>query len=483
MSPSRFFRLPAILLAGCLIALPAMAKNTATSLFNAYPDASLKRSSLIQYENFTFPTTGDQPSLAVVGDLSRHSWEIKSVSSLKVYENYRKAAETAGFKVVFSCEQDNCQEPDTVGGKLAIAESVYNHYRSPYYLLTQKEEAQGKVYAAWFIGSYNDSVAVQQVVVSEVALQNDLINMNSDYFKESSAAQRPQETANAKELEKDHPLIARYPGAKLEKHSLVDHERFTFLPAPQDTAQAEIAIEGDLARHVYKIANTSSLKAFENYQQALKTADFTILSSCALAQCGSESEVQSLGANASLNNNVYNYYRNPYYLLAKKDIAGSEVFISVFVGAYQSDALVQQNIVRTKALETDLVTINADTLKQQLDADGKALIYGIYFDTGKADIKEESLETLKVIGELLTRNPDLLLYVVGHTDDTGSGSLNQTLSKNRAAAVVKALVDDQKIAASRLQAEGVGPYAPVSNNTTEAGKKLNRRVELVKRLQ
>lgn len=482
MSYFRVIHLSAAIVTSCLIALPVMAKNT-PSLFNAYPDASLKRSSLIHYENFTFPATGDQPALPVVGDLSRHSWEIKSVSSLKVYENYRKAAETAGFKVVFSCELDNCQEPDKLGGKLAIPENVYNYYRNPYYLLTQKDEAQGKVHAAWFIGAYDDNVAVQQVVVSEVALQNDLVKINNDYFKESDASQRPQETANAKELEKDHPLIARYPGAKLERHSVVDHERFTFLPAPQDKNQAEINTEGDLARHVYKIAKTSSLKAFENYQQALKSADFTILSSCALAQCGNESDVQKLGAMSSLNNNVYNYYRNPYYLLAKKEIAGSEIFVSIFAGAYDSDVVVQQNIVRTKALETDLVTINADTLKQQLDADGKALIYGIYFDTGKADIKEESVETLKVIGELLTKNPDLLLYVVGHTDDTGSGSLNQTLSKNRAAAVVKSLVDNHKITASRLQAEGVGPYAPVSNNTTEAGKKLNRRVELVKRLQ
>lgn len=482
MSLSRFFHIPAMVAASCLVALPVMAKNT-PSLFSAYPDASLKRSSLIQYENFTFPATGGQSALPVVGDLSRHAFEIKSVSSLKVYENYRKAAETAGFKVVFSCELDNCQEPDKLGGKLAIPENVYNYYRNPYYLLTQKDEAQGKVHAAWFIGAYDDNVAVQQVVVSEVALQNDLIKINNDYFKESSAAQRPQETADTKELAKDHPLIARYPGAKLERHSVVDHERFTFLPAPQEKNVSPITTEGDLSRHVYRIDNTSSLKAYENYQQALKTAGFTILSSCALEQCGSESDVQALGAKAALNGNVYNYYRNPYYLLAKKEIAGSEIFISVFVGAYDGNLQVQQNIVRTKALETDLVTINADTLKQQLDADGKALIYGIYFDTGKADIKEESVETLKVIGELLTKNPDLLLYVVGHTDDTGSGSLNQTLSKNRAAAVVKALVDNHKITASRLQAEGVGPYAPVSNNTTEAGKKLNRRVELVKRLQ
>lgn len=472
-----------VLLITCLFAPPSFGKTPQTSLFSPYPNASLKRSSQIQYEKFTFPATGSFASLSVVGDLSRHGWQIDGVSSLKVYENYLKVAKDAGFEVLFSCAESVCQEPADIGGKLAIDDSVYNHYRNPYYLLTQKEHQGGKAYAAWFIGSYDGSVAVQQVVVTEVPLQNDLISINDAYFSDNAAAQRPEETANPAELAKDHPLIARYPGARRSAHSFVDHERFTFYPAPGDSRQAEITRDGDLARHVYEIANTSTLKVYENYQHALQQAGFTVLSSCQLESCGEVQQVQELGAKASLHQSVYNSYRNPYYLLARKEVGDSEILVSLFIGGYNGDTGVQQNILRTKALQTNLVTINSDTLKEQLDADGKALIYGIYFDTGKADIKEESAETLTVISELLQKNPDLLLYVVGHTDDTGSGALNRDLSEKRAAAVVKALVDKHQIATSRLQAQGVGPYAPVSNNTTEAGKKLNRRVELVKRLQ
>jgi outer membrane protein OmpA-like peptidoglycan-associated protein len=144
---------------------------------------------------------------------------------------------------------------------------------------------------------------------------------------------------------------------------------------------------------------------------------------------------------------------------------------------------VQQVIVQEKAVETGLVNVNADSLKQQLDAEGKALIYGIYFDTGKADIKAESKPTLDAIAELLKRNPDLLLYVVGHTDGTGDGAANVTLSGQRANEVVARLVKDYQVAAARLQAQGVGPYAPASSNTSDAGKQKNRRVELVKRLR
>jgi outer membrane protein OmpA-like peptidoglycan-associated protein len=144
---------------------------------------------------------------------------------------------------------------------------------------------------------------------------------------------------------------------------------------------------------------------------------------------------------------------------------------------------VQQVILQAKGVETGLIKVDADTLKSQIDSDGKALIYGIYFDTGQAVVKPASKPTLDVIAQMLARNKDLLLYVVGHTDDTGAGTANLDLSRQRASAVVNKLINEYRIPAARLQAQGVGPYAPAGNNTTDPGKQKNRRVELVKRLQ
>jgi outer membrane protein OmpA-like peptidoglycan-associated protein len=73
------------------------------------------------------------------------------------------------------------------------------------------------------------------------------------------------------------------------------------------------------------------------------------------------------------------------------------------------------------------------------------------------------------------------LYIVGHTDDTGSLSHNLDLSRRRAEAVVAGLVNDYEISGDRLTAFGAGPYAPVASNESEEGRKNNRRVELVKR--
>lgn len=106
-------------------------------------------------------------------------------------------------------------------------------------------------------------------------------------------------------------------------------------------------------------------------------------------------------------------------------------------------------------------------------------LYGIYFDTGKAEIKPESEPAFGEITKLLQADPKLKLYVVGHTDNVGVFDYNLKLSKDRADAVVKALTGKYEIAAARLQPFGAGPVAPVESNTTEDGRAKNRRVELV----
>jgi outer membrane protein OmpA-like peptidoglycan-associated protein len=106
-------------------------------------------------------------------------------------------------------------------------------------------------------------------------------------------------------------------------------------------------------------------------------------------------------------------------------------------------------------------------------------VYGIYFDTGKSDLKPESEEAIAEIAKLLKGDTDLKLYVVGHTDNVGALDANMKLSGSRAEAVLQALVRTHGIAASRLKSFGNGPYAPVATNDTDEGRAKNRRVELV----
>lgn len=119
-------------------------------------------------------------------------------------------------------------------------------------------------------------------------------------------------------------------------------------------------------------------------------------------------------------------------------------------------------------------------LEEAIDRDGKAALYGILFDTGKSDIKPESADALQMITAYLNANPTVKIIVVGHTDNTGNYESNITLSKARAESVKNYLVTTGKIETSRLKTEGAGQFCPVATNTTEEGKKLNRRVEIVK---
>lgn len=474
-----------------LMALAATSYADDHPLFSAYPEAEVRKALVVEYERFNLPVSAltEDPAptlLSLTGDLYQHFYIINGVSSLKAFENYSAAAKRGGFSTIFSCEADACgtaKQIKALGEAVSAENAVYNYHHNPYYLVTEKKTDHGKIYAAWFIGAYENELAVQQVILEEKTAQTDLIKVDESYFGSTAQTLTPTETADAKELAKDHPLLARYPGATLRKHLVTDHEATQLLPAPNAEDQTALSLEGDLAQHFYLIDKASTLKVFENYQQALEKAGFSRVSHCALDACGAPRDVSAFGGKTSVENSVYNYYRNPYYLLAKKPMDTGDIYVALFIGAYENEVAVQQTILRTKALETGLVNVNADSLMQQIEADGKALIYGIYFDTGKAQIKEESTPTLAVIAELLSKNPELLLYVVGHTDDTGSNTTNRELSQQRAAAVVHSLTNNYKVASARLQAEGVGPYAPESNNTTEAGKQLNRRVELVRRLQ
>jgi outer membrane protein OmpA-like peptidoglycan-associated protein len=308
------------------------------------------------------------------------------------------------------------------------------------------------------------------------------VSQRRSHASSTPAATAPEKGA-ASDLAKDNKLLARYPNATLRKSVQADSETFSIPAAPNSTDKSPLNLSGDLSRHFYIVKGVSTLKVFENYKQALTKAGFSFLSKCELAECGSEDGMEKLGAKVSVEDDVYNYYRKPYYVVAKKPASSGDIYVALFVGGFESEVGVQQVILQAKGVETGLIKVDADTLKSQIDSDGKALIYGIYFDTGQAVIKPASKPTLDVIAQLLARNKDLLLYVVGHTDDTGAGTANLDLSRQRASAVVNKLVNEYRIPAARLQAQGVGPYAPAGNNTTDAGKQKNRRVELVKRLQ
>ncbi|WP_158219726.1 OmpA family protein [Ideonella sp. A 288] len=103
----------------------------------------------------------------------------------------------------------------------------------------------------------------------------------------------------------------------------------------------------------------------------------------------------------------------------------------------------------------------------------------VLFDVNKSTFDAaQAGPFLERLAGLLTRKTDKRVSVEGHTDSDGSAALNDTLSKARAAAVAEAMAA-RGVQASRMVTAGYSFNRPVASNSTEDGKRLNRRVELI----
>jgi OmpA-OmpF porin, OOP family len=284
---------------------------------------------------------------------------------------------------------------------------------------------------------------------------------------------------------KDHPLISRYPGSQisyLPKSSVKEFDEIALPVGPYQNGKISKAerLEGKVTRLIYdNPKGRSTLEIFRNYREALTKGGFQTLFTCSDRECGDASK-------GALNEPVPDFGHwcvassiqcpEPMrYVAAKLSRSTGDVYAAVKVRT-EGTYLV---VVEVKPMQGGLVTVGAKEMAEDISKMGHVSIYGIYFDTDKSVIKPESKQSIEEIAKLLNAQPSLKLHVVGHTDNVGTLPHNMTLSKQRAEAVVSALVTNHKIAASRLVANGVGPLAPVASNAAEEGRAKNRRVELV----
>jgi OOP family OmpA-OmpF porin len=183
---------------------------------------------------------------------------------------------------------------------------------------------------------------------------------------------------------------------------------------------------------------------------------------------------------------IFEYKPGFHYLHSRKKVSSGVVDIQIALRDAENEndnqGRVQQflQIVESASVETGMVTVDAKAISDSLKRDGKIALYGLFFDTGKAEIKAESKPQLEEMAKLLHAQANAKFFVVGHTDNVGNFDANQTLSMQRAQAVVNALTSaPHSIDAKRLSAKGAANIMPVASNIEEAGRARNRRVELV----
>lgn len=296
----------------------------------------------------------------------------------------------------------------------------------------------------------------------------------------------------------DHPIVSRFDGSVIAGYQSLDYAEAVFpmgLPkwsAPDHFLKAT-HFEGKVTRIFYVAPKgKTGMEVYRNFETALSAAGFKVTYACS----GED------GAHGCGGHNFADYLINPLmdplrarnlmldaldvingnvrYLSAHLKRAAGNVDVSLLVsdGDNTPPGILLQ-IVEAKAMATGQVSVDAKAMSEGLSRNGHIALYGIHFASDSATLETASDDTLQQMAKLLQAQPTLKVFIVGHTDNSGTPSHNLGLSQQRAESVVQALSSRYHVAAARMSAKGLGPYAPTASNDDDAGKARNRRVELV----
>jgi outer membrane protein OmpA-like peptidoglycan-associated protein len=239
-------------------------------------------------------------------------------------------------------------------------------------------------------------------------------------------------------------FVSRLAGYYIGHCDIRDFDQYTFMGGTDQ----ETKVEGKYVDIQYyqpdDATPNSPLKVERNYENALTASGWTILD------------------------------KGDGYLTAKQIKNGTERWIELSHNDGNNYVL---DMVQKAGMAQSVVT--ADDMATALNRDGRISLH-INFDTGKSTITPDSQPIIDQIVAMMKSNSGLKLSVEGNTDNVGSAQANQALSLTRAQAVVTA-VSGAGVTASRMTAVGHGQDNPVADNSTDAGRAQNRRVDLVKK--
>ncbi len=311
---------------------------------------------------------------------------------------------------------------------------------------------------------------------------------------------------------KDHAILKRIQGseiiwaktAKFDEYAIpleqvqFDYDKQTFKPTKTEKA------EGVRTTLYYKLpGETSTLEAVKQYEADLKPAGFEPLFTAANDKLDdgynrfvARSFPAVKGTKGLEYLHEFNHEEQRFMALKGTGKSGNAIYVTLYAFVLQDvgtgfdelkeahrldkgQTIVRVDVLETQAMEARMTVVKASEITTTIQQTGRIAIYGVLFDTGKADLKPESADSLAEMATAIKATPGRKYLIVGHTDNAGDLALNQTLSKNRAAAVTAALAKSYGVPAATMIPVGVGMAAPTASNADEAGRAKNRRVEIV----
>ncbi|WP_041523885.1 OmpA family protein [Gilvimarinus agarilyticus] len=503
----KFFPVALTTLSATLLLSSAQAEEADHPLVSAYSNAEIRTQINAHYTESYIALSklnedGNIEKKSVIGKQTAHIYELKGGRSpLEVAENYLQAIDNLDGEVLLHCYTDDpcgqkfsyrVTDPTWVDGAFVNLRTFSQGSNNYHFIAAQAGPKSNPTYLQWIIvEKHSGRVSIGQLITEPETLLLDQVTVKKDSIREFSepsvASQHYREDADGQ----DHPLISRYQGARITKYSETDFSEVLLATgiADENGDVPHLALEGKSTFIAYEtLKDQSTLQVFSNYQHALKKSGFDILFECERAECGDE-QIENLwrgsaerGRFTSVIDTDARKDDDYRMLTAKKKSGNGEVFLSVMISkesVYKGVEIVH-DIVESAQMTTDRVSINTTYLTDSLAREGKVVLHGLNFASGKADILPSSQPALDVILSYLQSAPEQQFYVVGHTDTTGEHTFNMQLSKDRAESIRATLVE-QGVAETRLLAAGVGAMTPISTNASENGRAYNRRVELVLR--
>ena len=261
------------------------------------------------------------------------------------------------------------------------------------------------------------------------------------------------------------------------------HDSHFFATAPyRGEGEAEgVIVEGALRQRSWRVGEggLTTLQILAPLRDQLREAGYAVLFECDARDCGGfdfRFRLETLPA-PDMHVDLGDFR----YLSATRQEGGEDEFASLLVSRSANSGFVQLTTLGPPetATETMAGAPTSSSVGGRLESEGYATLDGLVFRAGSAELEGSRPASLDELADYLRNRPDARIILVGHTDAGGTLAANVALSRLRAEAVARILIERYGIASGRIPAEGAGFLAPRFSNRVEDDRRRNRRVEAV----